>query len=137
MSSCHACTSCCELRAGGKTRRYYLVANRITWDYLPLGINACQERILSPEESLYARGGNSSAYIKAQFQAFSDATFSKKLVSMHFRLLGCLFVTASSPTVSSLFLRMHTLQYCTWSGNAPAVCHRRPGQQRKSTWATW
>lgn len=64
----------------GKTRRYYIAANQFVWDYLPLGINACQGRDLSPEESLYARNGNSSAYIKGQFQAFSDAGFTKKLV---------------------------------------------------------
>ena len=68
--------------AGGKTRRYYLAANTITWNYLPLGINACQGRALSEEESLYARGGNSSTYAKAQFQAF-DANFSNQLVSKH------------------------------------------------------
>ena len=57
------------------------MANTITWDYLPLGINACQGRALSEEESLYARGGNSSTYVKGQFQAH-DATFSNQLVSM-------------------------------------------------------
>lgn len=65
----------------GKTRRYYLAANTVVWDYVPLGINACQGRDLSPEETLYARGGNSSTYLKAQFQAYSDASFSERLVS--------------------------------------------------------
>ena len=68
------------------------MANTITWNYLPLGINACQGRALSEEESLYARGGNSSTYAKAQFQAYGDASFSTQLVGKaclsHFMIMN-------------------------------------------------
>jgi hypothetical protein len=52
----------------------------VTWEYTPSGLNQCQGRPFTPEESVYARGGNSSTYLKAQYQAYADATFSTKLV---------------------------------------------------------
>ena len=70
-----------NMLAGGiKTRRYYIAANTIVWDYAPKGINACQGRNFSDSESLYTRNGAHAQYIKAQFQAFSDASFTKQLV---------------------------------------------------------
>ena len=68
----------------GAVRRYYIAANVVTWDYTPSGLNQCQGRPFTAEESVYARGGNSSTYLKAKFEAY-DASFKTKLVS----LLAC------------------------------------------------
>jgi hypothetical protein len=52
----------------------------VTWDYTPSGLNQCQGRPFSAEESVYARGGNSSTYLKAKYEAYQDGTFKAKLV---------------------------------------------------------
>lgn len=79
-----ACASSTQARrtlkqGGGKTRRYYIAANTIVWDYAPKGINACQGRNFSDSEALYTRNGAHAQYVKAQFQAFSDASFTQQL----------------------------------------------------------
>ena len=67
----------------GATRRYFIAANVVKWDYTPSGLNQCQGRPFSAEESVYARGGNSSTYLKAQYTGYSDGTLQDQAGEFH------------------------------------------------------
>ncbi len=53
---------------------------QIVWDYAPSDMNLCQGRNFSNAESIYTV---QSTYYKAQFQQFSNARFTTKVVRPH------------------------------------------------------
>ena len=78
---------CSQLTSGaaiaGTTRRYYIAANKVTWNYTPSGRNQCQGREFTPQDKIYTRGGTNATYFKGQFQSYTDATFTSILASSH------------------------------------------------------
>lgn len=49
-------------------------------DYAPLGVNHCQDRQFSTAEELVTIKGLGLKYTKAQYQAYTNGTFSQLLV---------------------------------------------------------
>ncbi|XP_052768207.1 ferroxidase HEPHL1-like [Mya arenaria] len=70
-------------KANGITRRYFIAAVEVDWDYAPVKIHPLTgESLLNPNSSsyLYIRGGPNfvgTIYRKAIYRKFTDVTFSK------------------------------------------------------------
>eukprot|EP00877_Chromochloris_zofingiensis_P012920 jgi/Chrzof1/7882/Cz02g39270.t1 len=59
----------------GSRRTYYLAAEPIAWNYVPLGRDVCKDRDFTEEQQLYTEQGLGSVFKKAVFRAYTDSTF--------------------------------------------------------------
>jgi len=58
--------------AAAKTRTYYIAADEITWNYLPLGRDVAENRPLPPLGPLFL----GYRFKKAVYREYTDATFT-------------------------------------------------------------
>ena len=62
----------------GTTRKYFIKATPINWNYAPLGKNAITGKAFTADELVFAgaRQGGTLTYKKCVYRAFTDATFA-------------------------------------------------------------
>lgn len=65
----------------GVTRKYYIAADEVEWDYAPFGMDMMEGRPFTPEQEVFVKGDGAtligSKYKKALYREYTDATFTK------------------------------------------------------------
>jgi FtsP/CotA-like multicopper oxidase with cupredoxin domain len=99
----------------GKTHTYYIAADEVLWDYMPVGRNVTGLPI--PEEELEGRSAAGKKYLKAIYREYTDATF-KTLKPRppeweHLGILGPLIRAEVGDTVTVVFKNnTQMIPYC-------------------------
>src|SRR5262245_51839183 len=80
--------------APSQTRRYFIAADEVEWDYAPSGLNKITGQPFDDEANVYVQRGDDRigrVYRKAIYREYTDATFSKlKPVPPEWKHLGML-----------------------------------------------
>jgi hephaestin len=117
------------------TRTYYIAADEVTWDYAPTGRNVIAGRPFDDDENVFvARGPGriGSAYRKALFREYTDASFTRLLPKdarwEHTGLLGPTIRAEVGDTIKVVFrnnarrpysMHPHGVRYAKSSEGAP------------------
>jgi len=80
--------------SGGKVRTYYIAADEVAWDYAPEGRNMITGAPFEEAAKVFVQRASDrigSTYLKSQFRAYTDDTFTKRApVPERWRHLGFL-----------------------------------------------
>jgi manganese oxidase len=69
-------------QSDGKTRTYYISADKVVWDYAPLGTDAITGKPFDDVADTYVKSGPGrigSRYEKCLYRGYTDASFSQRL----------------------------------------------------------
>eukprot|EP00892_Ulva_mutabilis_P002714 jgi/Ulvmu1/12443/UM009_0095.1 len=76
----------------GTTRKHYIQAEQVTWDYVPLGSNLITGEPFGDDENVFVKDFLGSNYTKCLYYGYTDATFTKLVErgpdDAHMGLLG-------------------------------------------------
>lgn len=76
----------------GTTRKHYIQAEEVTWDYAPLGSNLITGEPFGPDENVFVSDFLGSNYTKCLYFGYTDAEFTERVArgpdEAHMGLLG-------------------------------------------------
>eukprot|EP01025_Chloroclados_australasicus_P051430 TRINITY_DN5987_c0_g1_i1.p1 TRINITY_DN5987_c0_g1~~TRINITY_DN5987_c0_g1_i1.p1 ORF type:complete len:1042 (-),score=143.59 TRINITY_DN5987_c0_g1_i1:209-3334(-) len=100
------------LQMNGSTRKYYIAADPIDWDYTPTGLDQCLANAIAFDEDqkIFVEQTNTtmgSKYLKAIFREYTDDTFTKLVVrppqEEHLGMIGPLLRAEIGDTIEIVF----------------------------------
>lgn len=120
---------------GTKTRRYYIAADTVAWNYAPSGKNLITGKPFGDEENTYVKEGPDRigrTYYKSLYQGYTDRTFrhrqARSAAWQHLGTLGPVIQAEVGDTVRVVFknntpfpagMHPHGLEYAKDSEGAP------------------
>ena len=126
-----------------QTRRYYIAAEEVTWDFLPRGENHCKnDPALGDDENVFVENGPDrigSRYIKARYIRYTDSKFTKQMPQdPTLGYLGPTLQAEVGDTVEVVFLnRLDRAVNIEPHGLQFAAASNGPVQRGKRTTYTW
>jgi manganese oxidase len=76
------CSSSARAGAGQQTRKYYIAADEVAWNYAPTGTNVITGQQFDETANTYVQAGPErigSTYLKCLYHGYTDATFTHQI----------------------------------------------------------
>ncbi|EFN54070.1 hypothetical protein CHLNCDRAFT_58397 [Chlorella variabilis] len=93
--------------AATTVRRYFIAAEEVEWDYVPLGIDGCTNSAFGPDAEVFVArtaGSIGSNFTKAQYKQYTDATFTTPVEQPAWQgILGPTLVTEVGQALEIVF----------------------------------
>ncbi|PSC72045.1 multicopper ferroxidase [Micractinium conductrix] len=94
--------------AAAVVKKYFVAAEEVEWDYVPLGLDGCTNSTFGPDAQVFVAKTNAtigSKFTKAAYRAYTDATFKTKAPAPAFEgILGPTMLVEVGQTLEIVFL---------------------------------